>query len=937
MASAEDTPEFFRGLNLNGPPLTIDGNAWDGQQASNYVCNDRAFENQSVKLVPATDHARAQMIRSSRWGGNRIEWTDIPPGVYSLFLYVWEDNDPETYTLAVNGRDVALNHVSGTQGQWQKLGPWYTSPVDGKIVLTSQGGAANFSGLELWRGQYDGIQEPMSSEQLAFFEQRIRPLLIDKCYACHSADADSMEGDLLVDSRATLRQGGMSGPAIVPGNLDKSLLIQAVRYSDDLQMPPDEPLSPEQILDLEHWVATGAADPRSTGTVYRGKTIDIEEAQEFWSLQPIQNPPVPEVSSDWPRTDIDRFILQAMRQQGLQPAADASKLTWIRRASYDLIGLPPTAEEIADYLADDSDMADERVINRLLDSPRYGERWGRHWLDVVRYADTAGDNSDYPIPQMHRYRDWVIQAFNRDLPYDEFVRDQLAGDLRGGNTEEQRQQRIIATGYLANARRFGSRVDDYPWHLTIEDTIDNLGRAYLGLSLSCARCHDHKFDPITARDYYGLYGIFASTRYPWPGIELDKRQRDFVPLVPSQELARVQEQLAERKQQQKKLDDEVQRLKDSLKNTPEDEKPAVRQQLQQAEQIAKEFASQAPLFETAYAVVEADHSQDAAVQLKGDPSKPGEVVPRHFPAVLHGQQLPADCQESGRRELAEWIVSPQNPLPARVMVNRIWHYHFGRGLVPTPNDFGKQGKPPTHPELLDYLAGRFRELNWSIKSMHREIMLSRVYRQSSDRDAKALAIDPANDWLAGFRRQRLDAESIRDTLLMIGGNLDLSPPGPHPFPPENEWGFTQHKPFKEIYDTNARSVYLMTQRIQRHPFLAIFDGADPSTSTASRSSSITPIQALYLLNDPFVHQQSERIVNRIWSTADTTDERLEVAHQTLFSRPITEDERSAAHDFLSRAQQMLRDEGNQAEPANRQAWQAYLRSLLRLNEFVYVD
>lgn len=939
--AAEGLPAFFRGLNLNGPPVTIDGHGWDGKDSGQYICRDKAFENQQVPLVPETDTERATMIRSSRWGGNRIELTEIPAGNYSLFLYVWEDNNSESFSIAVNGQEVVTNLQSGSAGHWQKLGPWYTSPRDGQIVLTSRGGAANFSGIELWRGQYDGISQPISDEDLALFEKRIRPLLIAKCYECHSAESKELQGELLVDSRATLRRGGSTGPGVVPGKPDESLLIQAVRFtSPDLQMPPDAKLSDAEIADLEHWVQLGAPDPRSTATKHLGKQIDIAAAREFWSLRPVISPPVPQVSDPrWPRSDIDRFILAKLDEQGLTPTTDASKRTLIRRASYDLTGLPPTPAEVSSYLADESDQAFARVVDRLLASPRYGERWGRHWLDVVRYADTAGDNSDYPVPQIYRYRDWVIEAFNRDLPFDEFVRDQLAGDLRAdaAATEDERERRIIATGYLANARRFGSRVDDYPWHLTIEDTIDNVGRAFLGLSLSCSRCHDHKFDPLTTRDYYGLYGVFASTRYPWPGIELDKRQHDFVPLVAASELPELDRQKGAREKEQSRLDAEVRRLKDSLKTTPAAEKPAVQEQLKNAEREAREYSLQPPLFETAYAVVDAASRQDVPVQIKGDPAKPGDVVHRHFPAVLGGSELSDVCEESGRRELAEWLVSDANPLPARVIVNRVWQHHFGRGIVPTSNDFGKQGKPPTHPELLDYLALRLRQNGWSIKSLHRDIMLSRVYQQSSLRDAGAISQDPTNDFLAGFRRQRLDAEAIRDTMLLLGGDLDLSPAGPHPFPHQNTWDFTQHKPFKAVYESKHRSVYLMTQRIQRHPMLAIFDGADPSTSTAVRSSSITPLQSLYLMNDPLVHEQSELIASRILSQANETERQIQLAYELLFSRPADSEEVTSALEFIAKAHSLLQEAGTTKDEVEAVVWQAYVRSLLRLNEFVYVD
>jgi Protein of unknown function (DUF1553)/Protein of unknown function (DUF1549)/Planctomycete cytochrome C len=938
-ARALDEPIFFRGLNLNGPPVVIDGNAWDGHDSELYTCNDRPFEKQNVALTPATDPARAAMIRSSFYGGNRVELTNIPAGKYTVFLYVWEDNNSENFFISVNGSRV-LNHNSGATGHWDKLGPW---PVkvkkDGKIIFTSLGGAANFSGIEVWLGNYDGLGKPISDEELAFFEQRIRPLLINKCYECHSAESTDLQGDLLVDSRATLRRGGAKGPAVVPGDVDHSLLVEAVRYeNDEMQMPPDQKLSDQEISDLEHWIKIGAPDPRSTASKHLGKQIDIEAARQFWSLKPISNPTIPTVKhTAWPTSDMDRFVLAKMEERGFAPADDADKRTLIRRASYDLIGLPPTIEDVNAFLDDDSAEAFANVVDRLLSSPRYGERWGRHWLDVVRYADTAGDNSDYPIPQIHRYRDWVIGAFNRDLPYDEFVRDQLAGDLRGGDTEEQRIERLIATGYIANARRFGSRVDDYPQHLTIEDTIDNLGRTFLGMTVSCARCHDHKFDPITNRDYYGLYGIFHSTRYPWPGIELDKKQRDFVPLVAADQVAELEQAIQARSKEQKRLDDQVNKLKKLVDQANDQDKGEAEQKLKEAEQLAKDHRELPPLADTAYAVADATTVEDVAIQLKGDPTRPGDIVPRHFLTVLGGQEVPTEAETSGRKELAEWILADDNPLTARVMANRIWQHHFGRGLVPTPNDFGKQGKLPTHPELLDYLATQFKSGGWSMKAMHRLIMLSRAYQQSSERDEKAIEQDPANEWISGFSRRRLDAEAIRDTLLELGNSLDLSVAGAHPFPPSHSWEFTQHKPFKANYETQHRSVYLMTQRIQRHPFLAIFDGADPSTSTGNRMSTTTPLQALYLLNDPFVHEQSIRIADRIVSQASDDEVRLHVAYQLLFSRHPRIDEVDVAKGFLSNARELLHENGVEGERVDSEAWQACVRSLCRLNEFVYLD
>jgi hypothetical protein len=574
---------------------------------------------------------------------------------------------------------------------------------------------------------------------------------------------------------------------------------------------------------------------------------------------------------------------------------------------------------------------------------------------------------------MHRYRDWVIAAFNADMPYDQFVREQLAGDLLPNRTTDQ----LVATGYLANARRFGSRVDDYPQHLTIEDTIDNLGRTFLGLTINCARCHDHKFDPITTQDYYALYGVFHSTRYPWPGIELEQKQRDLVPLAALDELPKALKALADRDAEQKRLDGEVKKAEDALKKKQDeqnkkldealkgkegDEKKKIEEELKakhaeekkpfdedvkKAKTAAKEHSQKKPPYELAYAVAEGAKIADCAVQQKGDPAKPGALVHRHFLTIFGGAELPSDVKSSGRLRLADWILHESRPLAARVAVNRIWQYHFGRGIVPTPNDFGKQGKPPTHPELLDWLATRFVADGWSIKKMHRLILLSHAYRisgvvppasgrqDSGRRDGGGT--DPSNELLSFFPRQRLDAEAIRDTLLVLGGSLDRTPAGAHPFPPQSEWKFTQHNPFKAVYESNKRSVYLMTQRIQRHPYLAIFDGADPSASTPARITSTTPLQALFLLNDPLVHEQAKRFAARVFAEGADDSLRLKRAYELALSRAPASDEIENALAFLGAAREKLRSAGTPADKVDAEAWQAMARVILRLNEFVYID
>jgi cytochrome c553 len=768
-----------------------------------------------------------------------------------------------------------------------------------------------------------------------FFEKRVRPLLVKHCYECHGPDAKKVRGELRLDTREGVLQGGASGPTVVPGKPDQSLLIQAVRHvRKDLRMPPKGKLSAAEIADLEAWVAMGAPDPRTGKGATKPWAATLEEGRKFWAFQPVKAVAPPAVkNAAWPLTPVDRFILAGLEAKGLTPVPPADRRTLIRRVTFDLTGLPPTPEEIDAFLKDATPEAFARVVDRLLASPAYGERWGRHWLDVVRYADTAGDNSDYPIPQMYRYRNWVIDAFNADMPYDRFVREQLAGDLMPAASEQGRQRKLIATGYLANSRRHGSYEDArYPWHLTIEDTLDNFGKAFLGLTLGCARCHDHKFDPLSAEDYYGLYGFFSSTRYPWPGIELDRVQRDLIPLAPPEV---VEKETKARQQKLAELDAAIKKL----------EGDKAGQAYMDAKKERDLFAKQPLPFEVVYAVTDGRNEPkkrigqvgDVRLQIKGEPDLAGKMVRRGFPAILGGQKLAPEVKGSGRLELAGWLTDPANPLTARVMVNRIWQHHFGQGLVATPNNFGKQGRPPTHPALLDYLARQFMDNGWSVKAVHRQILLSRVYQLASDDHEGNLKIDAANDSLWRHPRRRLDAEAIRDALLAVSGNLDRTPGGPHPFPEQVKWDFTQHKPFKAVYASNRRSVYLMTQRIQRHPFLGLFDGADTNASTAERPTSTTPLQALFLMNDPFVHEQARKFAARLLAEAPDDDGRVGRGFVLAFGRPPTAEEREQARHFLAQVGDRLQAAGVPADRRPARAWESFARVLFLSNEFVYVQ
>ena len=654
----------------------------------------------------------------------------------------------------------------------------------------------------------------------------------------------------------------------------------------------------------------------------------VRAAADWWAFQPPKDPAPPEVKgAGWVRSPIDRFVLAGLEAKALAPAPPADKRTLLRRVTFDLTGLPPTPEEYAAFLADDSAATFATVVDRLLASPRYGERWGRHWLDVVRYADTAGDGADYPVREAYKYRDYVIDAFNSDTPYDAFLREQVAGDLLAAqDPPEAYARRVIATGYLAVGKRFGYRPNNAFRHLDLADTLDVVGQSVLGLSLGCARCHDHKYDPVSMGDYYALYGIFDSAAYTFPGGEEHQRPDGLMPLVPPAEREKLDAawnaRLAE-------LDGKIAAL--PKEPATDADKSAKRKLTRERNDLAAN-----PPYPVAYAASEGKAS-NAKVQLRGEPGRAGDVVPRGFLKVLGGQTLPADCKGSGRLELAGWLTDPKNPLTARVMVNRIWQHHFGRGIVDTPNDFGTRGSPPSHPDLLDWLAVRFVEQGWSVKKMHRLILLSAVYQMASADDPAARQADPDNRLLWHYPRRRLDAESIRDAMLATGGLLDTTPAGPHPFPPVEKWNYTIHNPFYGLYDHRRRSVYLMVQRQKKHPFLSLFDGADPNVSTDRRHATITPAQSLFLMNDPFVHECATGLAKRVTAAADDDGERVRLAFELTLGREPDADDFVRAGGFLARYREKLASAGQPPDARDLAAWSAYARVLMTSNGFLYVE
>ncbi|MDB6124462.1 MAG: hypothetical protein JWQ71_3455 [Pedosphaera sp.] len=892
----------------------------------------------------------------------------------------------------------------------------------------------------------------LTPEQSDFFEKKIRPILVDNCYKCHSHDSEKVKGGLLLDTRDGLLKGGDTGPALIPGDVDKSLLIQAVRYGNkDLQMPPnDRQLASNQIQDLEAWVKMGAPDPRTT--VENGQhnyQVDFDKAKKHWSFQPIAKPSVPEVQDPqhWVQTPIDSFILAALAPKNLNPSPRADKVTLLRRATFDLIGLPPSPKEIDDFLADNSPDAFAKVIDRLLASPHYGERWGRYWLDLAHFSDTRGtlgNNRDERYPYAYTYRDYVIRAFNEDLPYNEFIIQQIAADkLPLGDDKRP----LAAMGFLTLGNRFNNQINDI-----IDDRIDIIGKSTMALTVTCARCHDHKFDPIPTKDYYALHGIFSSSVEPKeePLIEkpknnsayqaflgeyasrqaalkefrddigkqlkaemigksgtyllanydykhktndigrnafMDKRglntqlaavwdnnlknwekrhhpifapwfafsqlpEKNFAaqakelsanfyankekgkpinPLIArmfsssptslSQVAARYNAVFSDVEQRwQQVMSGYEARKKSSTpapepKDLPDKDQEQVRQLMYAAgspmllddqrlgafinrdgklrnksadlEKAVVELVVTHPGSPArASAMEDAEKPKDSYVLIKGNPGNRGPQVPRHFLTILSGENCPPFREGSGRLELAKSIASKDNPLTARVMMNRIWLHHFGEGFVRTPDDFGTRGDTPSHPELLDYLASRFMEEGWSFKKIHRLIMLSSVYQQSSDENPRYEIIDPDNRWLWHMNRRRLDFEALRDTILAIGGDLDLTVGG------------KSVKLDSEPYSLR-RTLYGFVDRKNVPNMFQAFDFASPDLTIGKRETTVVPQQALFMMNSPLVVEQARNAVRRVdFKSQSNAEARIELLYKLIYQRSPTDTEKKLAFNYL---------------------------------------
>jgi len=938
-----------------------------------------------------------------------------------------------------------------------------------------------------------------SEAGLRFFENKIRPVLVKECYSCHSAQAKKARGGLVVDTREGLLKGGDAGPAVVPGKPLESLLLKAMRH-DGLAMPPKGKLAPEILADFEAWIRMGAPDPREGKAAPVVQKLDVEAGRNFWSFRPLRQSQPPAVrDSAWGRSWVDAYLLAELEKRDLRPVADAEPAVWLRRLYYDLTGLPPTPEELDAFLADPRPDARERVVDRLLGSPAFGERWGRHWLDVARYADSNGKDENLTFHEAYLYRDHVVRTYNEDRPFDAFVREQIAGDLLPAETPAQREAQLIASGFLiigpkvlANRDKEGRRLD------VIDEQIDTIGRTFLGLSLGCARCHDHKFDPVPTADYYALAGIFSSTRTlegfklgnpivsGWmlrplspedeqrlearkrhagelkavteqlnkvrteltaaeqgtprmptrlAGIVLDDREAqlvgqwkastftkpfigqgylhddqagkgsksatfattlakpgtyevqvsytpgkgratnvpvtihhadgqrtirvdqtkkpsieglfhslgsfrfeknvrvvisntdtkghvivDAVRLIPSEEQARIEAQAAaqpaaglseEQKQRIEKLRQEVRRLE---------------------AQEAKRKANPPPAPRLVMAPRDEDKPGDLRIHIRGSHETLGELVPRGTLQVASWGEPFSIREGSGRRELAEWLADARNPLTARVYVNRVWKHLFGEGLVRSVDDFGVQGEPPSHPELLDRLASEFIASGWSTKSLLRSLVLSRAYGLSSAATPALKRADPENRLLGHAHRKRLQAEPIRDAILSVAGTLERTMGGP----------VVSHLPeraitndSKGLLDTDAvrtRSVYLPVIRNGLPGIFEVFDFADPDVATGRRDTTTVATQALYLLNSRFVIAQARATADRLLAMQQP-EQRIRWLYRAALGRDAREDEIRQALHFLADYQADLGDKPE----AQREAWAAFVQVLWGCTEFRFLE
>ena len=786
---------------------------------------------------------------------------------------------------------------------------------------------------------------------IAFFENKIRPVLIKHCYECHAQDSKSIKAGLLLDSRKATLKGGESGPAVVPRNVDESLLISALRF-EDFEMPPSGKLSSSVIRDFETWIKMGAPDPRTHDSAAPAAKNATRDPAEHWSLQPIEKASLPKVAdSDWTYGPIDTFVLARLEQQQIKPANDATAAELVRRLYVDLIGLPPTPEQLQLQISrlnlkqsgKLNQLAVGELVDALLDSPHFGERWGRHWLDLARYADSTGGGASSVFPDAWKYRNYVIRSFNKDIPYDRFIREQIAGDLFPTQDVDQRADNLVATGFLTLGPRNYITDDAVTFQMDgIDEQVDTIGRVFLGMTIRCSRCHDHKFDSISQNDYYAIAGILNSTQsattvpasknYTWNS-ESDPRVDPDGSLLTAYNGAYLRYRThAKQVTLLKKSIASVQETGILPDNASENsietwvkanEASLAKMQVRVAE-IRKEVP---PRPETFMAVRCSAEPTDMHLRLRGNPHKSGDIVKRGFPLVISAvmRDQPTEPtitpRESGRRELADWITSPANPLTTRVFVNRVWMHLLGRGLVTTVDNFGTTGTQPSHPHLLDFLASQFIDDGWSIKRLIRRIVLSRTYQLGVGTQAIDASVDPDNQLFGRKSVRSMDAETLRDSMLAVSGELDSSP-GLQPFPPKlrSEFGYQDKSMRRSVYTTRFRN--------SPAELLQSFDVANPTLVVGKRDQTILPTQALFLINNDFVIDRSHAAAERLLASGDdSTESRVQRMYLQTLSRNPGANELDVARQFID-------DNAGSLPPL--ELWTALQQTLFECVDFRFV-
>ncbi len=805
----------------------------------------------------------------------------------------------------------------------------------------------------------------VTADQNAFFESKIRPILVKSCLSCHG---EQKRGGLRLDSRKAVLNGGARGMVVIEGDPENSRLVDAVRYVGPVHMPPAGKLRADEIASLAAWVKIGAPWPGviavcdAAVTPSQATAYKITDAQKsFWSFQPVVKPLPPSVKNPvWCVSPIDRFVLSMLESRGLKPAGTADRRTLIRRVTFDLVGLPPLPEDVESFVRDKSPDAWRRVIDRLLASPQYGERWGRHWLDLVRYADSNGLDENVAFAHAYRYRDYVVKSFNQDKPYNDFVCEQLAGDLMPSDSDEVRNDRLTATGFLSLGPKLLAEPDKPKMVMDIVDEqIEVTSKAFLGLTVTCARCHNHKFDPIPTKDYYALAGIFKSTKTMsslstvamWSERPLHSKEHDALVAASEHRLRDAQarlDQIRDRANSSLLASIRSNRTLPSSNHAVLPEHPEklyseeVRRSIVSAEKTVADIKAGEVKPDMVMAV-EDTKAENCRVHIRGDTQNLGDEVPRHLLTVLGGDRIVViDPNRSGRIELARWITRPEHPLTSRVEANRIWQGHFGTGLVQTPDNWGFLGLRPTNPKLLDWLAATFVESGWSIKKMHRLILMSNTYKMGANPDSAtaetASKCDPDNTLLWKMPRRRLEAEPFRDSLLFVSGKLDLTVGGTLLGTPNHDYVTNDQSGNAANYNAPRRSLYLPIIRNALFDMFQAFDYGDPSMVNTRRSTTTVAPQALYVMNSPFVMDRARDFAESLLSPTRITDgDRLKVAYLRAYGRPPAVSEIRKGLAYIDVYSARVLPSAPDAAKARLPAWSSFCQILFASNEFIYIN